>query len=186
MVTHIEVTNLRLNALRTAVIFTLDLTPDTGTASVVNFVQMTYIVVGSDFSGFIENSPTSSYVFVRTSSLIAGSSDNSLAIRVGFENTDMNLKGPFNYDPTFNAEGRCGAIRDDNGDWRITTAGCMYKGIHLYVAGFSSNPSPAQTNTERPLLARLVSYLANENDYAITISTTGNDGIDLFFPANLI
>ena len=62
----------------------------------------------------------------------------------------------------------------------------MYKGIHLYVAGFSSNPSPAQTNTERPLLARLVSYLANENDYAITISTTGNDGIDLFFPANLI
>ena len=98
----------------------------------------------------------------------------------------MALKGPFDYDPTFNSGGRCGAIRDGSGDWRITTVGCMYKGVHLYVTGFSSNPSPAQTAGNRHLLARIVDYLANENDYVINIDTAGNDGIDIMFPSNLI
>ena len=149
-VLHIEVTHLNLNALRTAILITLDLTADSGTPSTVNFVQLSYLIVGSDFSGFIPNSPTSSYVFVRTASLIAGPNDGT-PVRVGFENTNMNLKGPFNYDPTFNAEGRCGAIRDDNGDWRITTVGCMYKGIHLYFTGFSSNPTPGQIGADQAI-----------------------------------
>ena len=81
--THIEVTNLNLNTLRTAILITLDLTPDAGTPSIISFVQMSYLIVGSDFSGFVPNSPTSSYVFARTASLVAGPS-SSVPVRVSF------------------------------------------------------------------------------------------------------
>ena len=68
--THIEVTNLALNALRTTILITLDTTALTGNPSDVSLVQMGYMVLGTDFSG-ITNGPDSSYVFVQTSSMFS-------------------------------------------------------------------------------------------------------------------
>ena len=93
------------------------------------------IIVGSDMSGFYDDaSIPSSYIFARNSEMTE--MPNTGTGLVDFKNGA--LKGPFNYASAENTG--CGAREDDDGNWRVETV-CDYKGIHVYITGFSINPT---------------------------------------------
>ena len=48
------------------------------------------------------------------------------------------LVGPFNYPEVENTG--CGGREDDSGNWRVEFGACEYKGMHVYITGFSLNP----------------------------------------------
>ena len=66
--TNIEVESLIVNSARTSFQINMNYNPPIGLASTINFVRISYILVGSDFSGYHDDSgASSSYIFVRNS-----------------------------------------------------------------------------------------------------------------------
>lgn len=135
--THIEVLDAYVNSMKTAILINLDITHPTGTSAVVYEVTLSYIIVGSDMEGFYDSSSVmSSYIFARNGDLLETPSGSAVL----YDFKSGTIPSPFNYP---NAENTgCGAHKDTSGNWRVEDVGCGYSGIHVYITGFSINPSP--------------------------------------------
>ena len=153
----------------------LGLTHPLGSSAVVSYVQLMYLVVGSDMSGFYDDmSIPSSYIFARNSELTE--MPNTGSGLIDFKNGA--LKGPFNYP---NAENTgCGGREDDNGDWRVEEAGCEYHGLHIYITGFSFNPPGDFVAAQIAIDFRITGLQDDEDTNTITFDDDPLlDGIDL-------
>ena len=133
----IEVRSTALNAARTALIIDLNLTPPIGTEADVHFVQLSYIIVGSDMKGFHDSDGiASSYIFVRNSQMETMPNDGSGSL---FDFKNGALKGPYNYDPAED-EG-CGGMVDPDGNWRVEDSVCAMAGLEIFITGFYIRPT---------------------------------------------